>query len=408
MEYLVETQSPEVKKELQKKCKKLGRPKALTNFFIVETDNPEELEKIDGVIAVEPDEKVQLNSIQENPKSWALPYICGKDNVFKYSRTGQNVDIYIMDTGVRPDHVDLRGRVQTLYSYDGREYISKHSGHADHGTNSASCAAGTYFGMAKEANIYNLRYRLTRADGLKILDTVLEHHLNKKNPSILNMSFGGPSRIIHDGLKQLYQKGVILVAAAGNDDTDGPSFPAGNDFVISVMANDKRDRPSNFTNYGPQHDLFAPGTQILAASIRSQDAYTYTSGTSFSCPYVAGAIALMVEGSTIQSSVGVDKVKELLLNNCWKDDLHFSRKYRTSNNLLLNSNFDNNIINDQHIFNVYAEGVEGMKVKEVFENDVVKFRVKQCSVSGDNPGGKWEGEFFVSNPITKDCKFIFG
>jgi len=412
MRYIVEVENDEAKEALSKMCKKIGSPKSLSNMVIVDYDGYWfDIQNINGVVSIEEDDFVEKHNYktQRNPKSWALPYINGRDGIYRYNRTGKNVDIYIMDTGIRTNHEDFSGRVETLYTYDGREYDVSDT----HGTNAASCAAGVYCGVAKEANIINLRYNLTISDGIKILDALLDHHLNKgTNPSILNMSFGSKSRLLARSLYQLYEKGVILVAAAGNCNLSSPDYPGANSFVISAMSNNKRNQPSTFTNYGPGNDLFAPGTQILAANVRRRNGYNSTSGTSFSAPYTAGAIANLVEGSVIQTSEGVDMVKEKLLNNCWENWLHLSGKYRNCPNLVLNPNFNNEWFNFKDEFTITGTGdIIGQKIKNVKKGDIVKFKInsnsKNCEVKGYNNGGYWDGDFYITHPIRFDSSYIF-
>lgn len=409
--YLVETTSSDVKEELEK-IGKVGSPKTLTNFFIIDTGKSEDdIKKIEGVLEVEEDSIDTLFNVQNSPKSWALPYMDGKDNYYNYSRTGKNVDIYIMDTGIRSDHADFTNRVETLFSFDTYEYSS--TGIApNHGTGCASCAAGHIFGVAKESNIFNVRYNLSRINGIKCLDTILDHHLNKgnNNPSILNMSFGAYSIILKDALIHLYNSGIVCVAAAGNDNSVRPNYPASNSFVISVMANDRRNNPSIFTNFGQGNDLFAPGTMVPMASINSKLKYTQASGTSFSAPYVSGILAMMLQGSIIHSASGVEKIKQLLLSNCWTDFLNLRGKYRNCPNRVANTNIDNDPIIDKHIFSVTSIGnYIGQTQKQISEGDVTKYKFdsNKYMVSGNNPGGYWEDNIFITNPITFDSHFVF-
>lgn len=403
MKYLVETSTPEAREELKKVGCLIGTPKTLSSFLIVDSGQPKNyLEQIDGVLKVEPDDY--------NEQFWALPYISGEDHEeFNPTRTGKNVDIYIMDSGVYSDHLDLDDRVETIYSYDGEEYERT----CGHGTGSASCAAGQLFGVARKSNIFNVRYNLNRSDGIKALDNILDHHLNKdnNNPSILNMSFGSPSRIISDALYEAYKHGIICVAAAGNDDSPRRNYPASNPFVISVMANNRRDKPSQFTNYSDRNDIFAPGTQVKMAGARRNREVVKQSGTSFAAPLTAGVLALIVEGSIIQSSEGVDKTKELLLNQAWSDYLDLEGKYEGLPNLVSNCHVNNEPIQDKHIYQVKVQGpVETKTIKEAEKGQCIRFKFyRNVELKSDNnPGGTWVNDnIFKTNPIDRDCEYVF-
>jgi serine protease len=111
---------------------------------------------------------------------------------------------------------------------------------------------------------------------------------------IINCSFAGTNR------SQIYQDlinyitldlGCLVVAAAGNESTTSPSYPAAYDNVLSVAATDANDTRANFTNYGTTVDISAPGVGIFTTAYDNQ--YGSQNGTSFSSPIVAGAASLL-------------------------------------------------------------------------------------------------------------------
>ncbi|MEM3699407.1 MAG: S8 family serine peptidase [Candidatus Bathyarchaeia archaeon] len=114
---------------------------------------------------------------------------------------------------------------------------------------------------------------------------------------IITMSLGGRSSLLFDTATQAainyaYQKGCILVAAAGNDNNSEPFYPAAYDKVIAVSAIDQSDRKAEFSNFGDYIDICAPGVNILSTMVNST--YAYGSGTSFAAPFVAGVAALLL------------------------------------------------------------------------------------------------------------------
>jgi thermitase len=111
--------------------------------------------------------------------------------------------------------------------------------------------------------------------------------------AIINLSLGGeePSQVLEDAVAYAHQRGVFIVAAAGND--DGPIlYPAACDPVVAVGATDSADRRASFSNHGPELDMVAPGVDILSTWPVGRS-YFHRSGTSMAAPHVAGLAALV-------------------------------------------------------------------------------------------------------------------
>src|SRR5205807_6889111 len=85
--------------------------------------------------------------------------------------------------------------------------------------------------------------------------------------SVINMSLGAPGscpNIIGDAVTYAWAHNVVIVAAAGNDGTAGPQWPASCPNVLSVAATDQNDARASFSSYGTQVSVAAPGVQILS------------------------------------------------------------------------------------------------------------------------------------------------
>lgn len=116
------------------------------------------------------------------------------------------------------------------------------------------------------------------------------------NANVINMSFdvSSPSSALNQAISYANQKGVVLVAAAGNENTSAPVYPAAlNGKVVGIASTTEWDARSSFSNYG-NTDVWiaAPGEYII--STFPGGTYGSASGTSFSSPLAAGTAALML------------------------------------------------------------------------------------------------------------------
>jgi len=136
---------------------------------------------------------------------------------------------------------------------------------------------------------------------------------------VFSMSWGGSdSQLIKDVLNQAYSKGIVLVASAGNYNSQIPYAPAKYDNVIAVAAIDKNNTKAVFSNYGNWVDVTGPGVDVFSTMPTyhvtlndygyTQD-YSNMSGTSMSAPYVAGVVGL-----TLSKNLGMkqEEIKTLI------------------------------------------------------------------------------------------------
>jgi subtilisin family serine protease len=119
----------------------------------------------------------------------------------------------------------------------------------------------------------------------------VQHHAN-----VVNMSFDltSSSPSLTQAVSYANKAGVVLVAAAGNESTSAPVYPAAlNNYVVGIASTTDWDSRSSFSNYGTTDVLIAaPGENII--STFPGGTYASASGTSFSSPIVAGTVSLML------------------------------------------------------------------------------------------------------------------
>jgi len=168
-----------------------------------------------------------------------------------------------------------------------------------HGTHCAGIAASVtnnsigVAGVSWNSKIMAVRHN----DGIGYMDVATSaksiSYAANNSANIISMSWGfsSNSSTLYNACRQAYDKGVLLVAAAGNSASDVKPYPAGLDEVIAVAATNSADDPAIFTNYGDWVEVSAPGVGILSTFL--DDLYSTKSGTSMAAPYVAGVAALI-------------------------------------------------------------------------------------------------------------------
>jgi len=137
-----------------------------------------------------------------------------------------------------------------------------------------------------------------------------------RGAKIINLSLGGTSSssTLQSAVSYAWNKGSVLIAAAGNNGTSTTVYPAAYPNVVAVSATTSSDTLASFSSYGSFVDLSAPGLDITAPWIGS--GYVTISGTSFSSPLTAGVAALALSRNPSLSNA---QIASLLTANT--DDL---------------------------------------------------------------------------------------
>ncbi|HVP92096.1 MAG TPA: S8 family peptidase [Terriglobales bacterium] len=227
--------------------------------------------------------------------------------VLAWDRTTGSASVVIafLDTGVDMSHVELKNKVVSA----GRDFVNGDMDATDdnwHGTWTAGIAAAETNndeGIAGVAwGCMVLPVKVLDADGNGYYDELIDGltWAADNGAKVVNLSLGGDvdDPALEAACKYAYDKGVVIVAAAGNDGTS-VSYPAAYDsYVLAVAATDATDVHASFSNPGPQIDVAAPGEWILGPVPQWYAGpdylpYVFGSGTSAAAPQVAGLAALI-------------------------------------------------------------------------------------------------------------------
>ncbi len=203
---------------------------------------------------------------------------------------GQKVRIALLDSGIAP-HKDLK-------IAGGVAIVGKNYGDTNgHGTQVAGVIAAELngkgiVGNAPKAELYAVR--ITEGEQGKLSDAIIglqwaiDNHMD-----IASMSFGfaSYSQIFKEKVQEAYGKGMILIASSGNDGAEQILYPAKYSKVVAVGAVNKEHGKADFSNYGDDLELVAPGVAVQTTTLNN--GYTKVDGTSFATPHVAGVAALI-------------------------------------------------------------------------------------------------------------------
>jgi subtilisin family serine protease len=300
--------------------------------------------RADPNVAYVEQDQVYSTSVTQLNATWGLDRTDQRSlplsGTFTYTNTGSGVNAYIIDTGIRFDHVEFGGRAVT-----GFDAVTSGGTAADcngHGTHVAGTTGGTTYGVAKAVKLFAVRVLDCSGSGTTSgvvagIDWVTGNHVK---PAVANMSLGGgASTTMDNAVKNSIAAGVAYAVAAGNGNRGGRQddackySPARVPEAMTISATNSTDTKASWANYGNCVDWFAPGVSITSAWYSSSTATNTISGTSMATPHTAGVAALY-----LQSNPGASPqaVRDALFNNSTKNVVNSSS---TTNNHLLFSNY---------------------------------------------------------------------
>ncbi|MFC1444316.1 type VII secretion-associated serine protease mycosin [Streptacidiphilus sp. N1-10] len=238
---------------------------------------------------------------------WSLQRVL-LSQLWRYA-TGKGVTVAVIDTGVDNTNPQLRGAVVAGTSYLTGDKGTSFTDTVGHGTMVAGIIAarpaqGTGFvGLAKDATILSLRQNDGQGSGgdienmAKAVDEAVAKGAGVINISQDVSSNGKPvyqpeSGDLGKAIAKAIRHGVVVVAAAGNENLSDPTYPAAFPGVLGVGASDRdNERADGFSETGPSVQVAAPGVDMV--STVPKGGQCVDSGTSFAAPYAAAVAALL-------------------------------------------------------------------------------------------------------------------
>ncbi|MEG4815246.1 S8 family serine peptidase [Microcoleus sp. K5-D4] len=299
-------------------------------------------------------------SIQETPSDPRINELWGLNNIGQSGGTSdadidapeawdlqkgsKNVIVAVIDTGVDYNHQDLAANMWSNtgeiagdgIDNDGNDYkddlrgydfqnndndpMDDHS-HGSHVAGTIGAVGNNNIGVVGVSqNVSLMPLKVLGSDGYGVGSSLAKaiNYAVKKGAKVINASLGNYpfSQVSKDAIDDANKKGVLFVAAAGNEgklnnDTD-PNYPSSYDLpnIIAVANTTRNDGLNSDSHYGKTSvDLGAPGTSILSTIPGNQ--YSFKSGTSMAAPHVAAAAALLLAQNP---NLSVTQLKDILMN----------------------------------------------------------------------------------------------
>jgi subtilisin family serine protease len=318
------------------------------------------IDEVEGIQGVFPNRSLRVPPVVEvrnfphrvletRVSSWGIHRIGALAAWGGYDARGTGTRIAVLDTGVDATHPDLVGKVVAWAEFDDRgRPVPNSQPHDDdqHGTHvcgtiAGGNASGQWIGVAPEAELVVAKV-LTNGSGTDAQILAGFSWAVSQGVDAINLSLGG---LVLDpeapptyttAIVEALRRGIPVVIAIGNEGAQTSGLPGCDYFALAVGATDHRDEPAGFPGGRTQiittsahlpprflplpyskPELSAPGVAV-ASAVPGSD-WAALNGTSMATPHVSGAIALLLSGTQIKSTVAPEEqafvVQDLLIGS---------------------------------------------------------------------------------------------
>lgn len=260
----------------------------------------------------------EVNDTYYQNYQWNLPAV-GTEAGWNITRGSKNVKIAVVDSGVDLDHPDLSGRLVDGYNaLNPKAPPEDDNGHGTHvagiiaadSNNGKGVAGITWFNPIIPVKVMNAKGQGGSFDIAQGLHWAVDHGAN-----VINLSLGNyqACSVMEDAINYALKKDVVVISAAGNDNTSQPSYPAAFPGVLGVAAVDYNGNRAGFSNFGDYVDVAAPGVDIASTYVNGK--YASLSGTSMAAPHVTALAGLI---RSINPDLKSNEVLDLITHNTQK------------------------------------------------------------------------------------------
>lgn len=204
--------------------------------------------------------------------------------------------VAVLDSGIDMSHPDLKNMIYKPYNIlNGSSLPVDDVGHGTHVAGIIGAETNNKIGVASlSKGSYIMPIKIGTKNGISNIDLADGiYHAVKNGASIINISVGGEySEYVEEACNYAYAKGVLVVAAAGNDGVPYQSYPAAHNTVMAIAAsNSSTNTLADFSNYGDWISVAAPGVNIYSTYLAGK--YAGMDGTSMASPMAASLTALL-------------------------------------------------------------------------------------------------------------------
>jgi serine protease len=255
------------------------------------------------------------------PETWAV------------GAEGQGIKVCVIDSGINANHEDFAGVSMTGYASSGQSWNTDSCGHGTH-------VAGTIAAVNNTAGVVGVSPGKVSLHVVKVFDgetcgwsyasTLVDaaSRCESAGAKVINMSLGGSlsSRTEATAFADLNSRGILSIAAAGNDGNNRHSYPASYDSVMSVAAVDSTNTVASFSQHTSQVEIAAPGVGVLS-TYPFRDASLSVGTASYIVSAIAGSMEGTASGALVDggrcTSAGSWSGKVVL---CERGDISFADK----------------------------------------------------------------------------------